>query len=158
VKWELGGWEKAHLESITRLIAIRRENRALRPEGGIFPSMEISPAGRPRQARTPKDAWTVDWYAQDGTLMTFDNWTDSTERTLQYLAGTPAVEADRNRVLVLIHGLENSVEVTLPKRTDVTEYEILWDSAHASTPEPRVYSPGEVIAIGPTTMMIFAVR
>ena len=90
--------------------------------------------------------------------MTFDNWTDSTERTLPYLAGTPALEAERNRVLVLIHGLENSVEVALPKRTDVSEYEILWDSAHAQIPESRIYAPGEVVAIGPTTVMIFAVR
>lgn len=158
INWDLSDWQEAHLDSTRRLIQIRRENRALRPEGGIYPSMEISPAGRPRQARTPKDAWTVDWYAQDGTLMTFDNWTDSTERTLQYLAGTPAMEAERNRVLVLIHGLENSVEVALPKRTDVSEYEILWDSAHAHIPESRVYAPGEVVAIGPTTVMIFAVR
>lgn len=90
--------------------------------------------------------------------MTFENWTDSTERTVQYLAGTPAVEADRNRVLVLIHGLENSVEVSLPKRTDVSEYEILWDSSHAHAPDARVYAPGEVIAIGPTSVMVFAVR
>ncbi|MEY4476716.1 MAG: glycogen debranching protein GlgX [Actinomycetota bacterium] len=158
VSWDLADWQQAHLESTTRLLQIRRDNPALRPEGGIFPSMEISPAGRPRQARTPKDAWTVDWYAEDGTLMTFDNWTDSTERTLQYLAGTPAVESERNRVLVLIHGLENSVEVSLPKRTDVNEYEILWDSSHAAAPASRTYSPGEVLAIGPTTVMIFAVR
>lgn len=158
INWDLSDWQSAHLDSTSRLIAIRRGNRALRPEGAIHPSQEISPAGRPRQARTPKDAWTVDWYAEDGTLMTFENWTDSTERTVQYLAGTPAVEADRNRVLVLIHGLENSVEVSLPKRTDVSEYEILWDSSHAHAPDARVYAPGEVIAIGPTSVMVFAVR
>ncbi len=158
LNWELGDWQREHLDSISRLMSIRRENRALRPEGGIFPSQEISPAGRPRQARTPKDAWTVDWYAGDGTLMTFDNWTDSTERTLQYLAGTPAIEADRNRILVLIHGLETSVEVSLPKRTDVVEYSLLWDSSHAGQPNPHTFGPGETIAIGPTSVLIFVVR
>jgi glycogen operon protein len=157
VDWELSDWQRAHLDAVTRLIAIRRDNPALRPTGKVHPSQEISPAGRPRQARTPSDASTMDWYSAEGTLMTLDNWQDSQERTLQYLVGTPAQESDVNRVLVLVHGVESSVEVQLPKRTDVSKYTLLWDSSHAAKPEARQWKPGETLAVGPTSILIFAV-
>lgn len=158
IDWELSDWQRAHLESTRRLIQIRRDNPALRPTGRTSSSVELSPAGRPRPTRTPSDAATMDWYSAEGTLMTLENWQDSQERTLQYLCGTPARDGSHNRVLVLVHGVEESIEVALPRRTDVTGYTLLWDSSHAAAPESRTWAPGETIAVGPTSLLIFAVN
>ena len=60
-------------------------------------------------------------------------------------------------MLVLVHGVESSVDVQLPKRTDVTGYTLLWDSSHAAAPEAKRYGPGQTIAVGPTSLLVFAV-
>jgi hypothetical protein len=34
----------------------------------------------------------------------------------------------------------------------------MWDSSHAAAPESRTWAPGETIAVGPTSLLIFAVN
>ena len=68
---------------------------------------------------------------------------------------TPEHE-DFNRLLLVVHGLEEPVHVTLPAHEGVTGDTLLWDSSHddISDQEPE-HSPGESLAVGPTSMLLF---
>jgi len=135
--WELEHWQQS-LQHITRLLTrLRRENPALRP----------SRYGK--WGETIPSATQMDWYNKEGQPMTIEDWDSPGERTLQYLAAsTPEFEAF-NRILLVIHGLDTPVTVTLPQHAGVARYELLWDSA-----EPRIegrqleYRPGEALGVG----------
>ncbi len=135
--WELEHWQQS-LHNITRMLTtLRRQNPALRP------------ARYGKWGETVPSATQMDWYNKEGESMTLEDWDSPGERTLQYLAAsTPEFEAF-NRILLVIHGLDTPVTVTLPVHAGVDHYELLWDSA-----EPRIegrqldYGPGEALGVG----------
>ena len=88
--------------------------------------------------------------------MTMLDWDSPQERTLQYLAASTPEFEEFNRVLLIVHGLEESVEVTLPSHVGVTGYTLLWDSSHddISGIEPS-HVPGERLRVGPASMLLF---
>ncbi|MEO8529132.1 MAG: hypothetical protein ABI435_08640, partial [Pseudolysinimonas sp.] len=60
------------------------------------------------------------------------------------------------RILLVVHGLETDVTVTLPAHDGVSGYTLLWDSSRddISDVEPE-HTPGEVLPVGPTSMLLF---
>ncbi|MCU1404387.1 MAG: glgX [Glaciihabitans sp.] len=136
--WQIELWKVAR-----ELMRLRRENPALRPvRFGRF-------------GETTPSANQMDWYNTEGLSMSDEDWNSPTARTLQYLAAsTPEVE-DFNRILMLVHGLEDDITLTLPEHEGVKLYTMLWDSASDSTPaESSEHLPGTEVTMSGTSMML----
>ena len=108
---------------------------------------------------TVPSATQMDWYNQQGLAMTMEDWDSPAERTLQYLAAsTPEFEAF-NRILLVVHGLEDGVTVTLPEHEGVSSYTLLWDSSVADLEGRELeHGPGSELEVGPTSMQLFRAR
>ncbi|GAA3869213.1 glycogen debranching protein GlgX [Leifsonia kafniensis] len=157
LSWNRDDWQHDLHRVTRRLLQLRRENPALRP----------SRYGRPGES--VPSASQMDWYDADGGSMSEDDWNSPSQRTLQYLvASTPEHEAF-NRVLLVVHSLEQDVTVTLPAHEGVASYTALWDSnrdtvepesrgAHSDqprSPKPGVLAPGTTLIVAGTSMQLF---
>ncbi len=134
LSWEHAPWQQELQAHVQRLIQLRRENPALRPIR--FARLD---------ERTPS-ASVMDWYDENGEMMSIDRWTNPSHRTLQYVAAsTPEVE-EFNRILLIVHGNERPIDVTLPEIDDVARFVSLWSSAD-ETPDDTasVHLPGEIV-------------
>jgi glycogen operon protein len=136
LNWEFDDWQ-ADLHRITRhLLQLRRENPALRPVRFGRPGM------------TTLSASQMDWYNADGRSMSDDDWNSPQARTLQYVAASTPEHEDFNRILLIVHGLERDVTVTLPHHDDVTRYTMLWDSSHDDLDEVVIdHVPGAKLVV-----------
>ncbi|MGV8884210.1 MAG: glycogen debranching protein GlgX [Microbacteriaceae bacterium] len=144
MSWERDDWQQELLETSRTLLRLRRDNPALRPvRFGRF-------------GETVPSATQMDWYNPEGLSMSEDDWNSPATRTLQYLAAsTPEVE-EFNRILLIVHGLEHDVTVTLPEHEGVTSFTLLWDSAARSPDEtPDDVGPGSEVTITATSMRLY---
>lgn len=141
--WHHEGWQEDLFRVTRRLLQLRRENPALRP------------LRYGRWGETVPNATQMDWYNKDGEAMTMEDWDSPDERTLQYLAASTPEFEEFNRILLIVHGLESEVDVTLPTHEGVVGYTVLWDSSHddISELEPE-HLPGDTLTIGPTSMLL----
>jgi len=142
--WEHAPWQSDLFAHVQRLLALRRDNPALRPRH--FARLD---------EHTPS-ASAIDWYDEHGATMSGERWADPTHRTMQYVAAsTPELEAF-NRILLVVHGSERPIEVTLPKISGVKRFVSLWSSAD-ETPrdDEEVFAPGDSLSLGGTTMHLF---
>jgi glycogen operon protein len=144
VNWELQDWQHDLLATTKHLTAMRREHPALRPtKFGVFGQ------------RVPS-ASKVDWYNTQGETMEDEDWNDPHNRTLQYVASSTLDNEPFNRVLMIIHGTEESTQVVVPKHEDVLFYEPLWFSPHNSPRDvPGVLRPGETLTVNGTSILLF---
>ena len=142
VSWKRDDWQTELFEVSKTLMRLRRENPALRPvRFGRF-------------GETVPSATQMDWYNKEGLSMSEDDWDSPAERTLQYLAAsTPEVE-EFNRILLIVHGLEDAITVTLPEHEGVTGYELLWDSAGGEGLGTQ-HGPGSELTVAGTSMQLF---
>jgi glycogen operon protein len=142
VSWKRDEWQNELVDVTRTLMRLRRENPALRPvRFGRF-------------GETVPSASQMDWYNKEGLSMSDDDWDSPAERTLQYLAAsTPEVE-DFNRILLIVHGLEDAITVTLPEHEGVAGYELLWDSAAADNVGGS-HGPGSELTVAGTSMQLF---
>jgi glycogen debranching enzyme len=142
--WQHEQWQEELLSVSRHLIALRRENPALRP-------VRFGKWGE-----TIPSATQMDWYNKEGLSMSDEDWDSPAERTLQYLAASTPEFEDFNRILLVVHGLEDEVTITLPAHEGVTSYTLLWDSSHddisALTPE---HAPGTALTVAGTSMQLF---
>ena len=144
LSWDRDDWQKDLLEVVRTLIRLRRENPALRPER------------YGRWGETVPDATQMDWYNKAGETMSIDDWDSPDQRTLQYLAATTPGSEAVNRILLVVHGLESHVDVTLPAHDGVEHYTLLWDSGHDDiTGIAGDFQPGATLTMAPTSMLLF---
>lgn len=140
--WTRDRWQEDLLEVSRKLLRLRRENPALRP-------VRFGVAGAP----TPS-ASQMDWYNAEGVTMSTDDWDSPSARTLQYIAAsTPEVE-EFNRILLIVHGREQTTKVTLPRHRGVKSYTLLWDSADDAAEELEV-RPGRRHSVSGASMQLF---
>jgi len=142
--WEWEPWQQDLLKTTQRLIRLRAENPAVRPTRyGVLGE------------RVP-NASQMEWYDASGSTMSGTDWQSPENRTLQYLvASTPEFE-DFNRILLIVHGLETEVDVTLPEHDGVGGYAMLWDSACDTPPsEASNHAPGSTVRLTPTSMQFY---
>jgi glycogen operon protein len=126
------------------LLRLRRENPALRP-------VRYAKLGE----HVPQSS-QMDWYDAGGNTMELDDWQDPSARTLQYLAASTPQDEPFNRVLLIVHGVETEIEVTLPVREGVDGYELVWDSAdEAPKPATVWFRPGDVVTVSPASLQLF---
>ncbi len=144
LSWAHAPWQDDLFAHVQRLIRLRRENPALRP-------IRFARLGK----RTPS-ASVMAWFDEHGETMSGERWTDPVHRTMQYVAAsTPEVE-DFNRILLIVHGNERPIDVTLPDIEGVGLYVSLWSSAdERPSDEQRRYLPGEVVRTAATSMHLF---
>ncbi len=140
VDWQLDDAREALLADTKALIRHRRENPALRP------------VRFGTQGRVTLSATDMSWFGDDGLPMAADAWNDPHRRTLQYLAASTPETEEFNRVLVVVHGSETSVTVTLPEAPGVSGYEPLWTSGDVFDPAPKKPGAGHDLH-GPTVTL-----
>ena len=142
LSWEREPWQQELYAVVRQLVTLRRDNPALRPvRFGRF-------------GETTPSASQMDWYNKAGLSMSLDDWDSPAERTLQYLAASTPEFEEFNRILLVVHGLETEVTVTLPEHEGVTGYTLLWDSSDDAAASSE-HGPGEELAVGPTSMLLF---
>ena len=142
--WELEDWQKDLREVTRNLLQFRRENPALRP-------VRYGKAGE-----TVPSATQMDWFNKEGLSMDDQDWNSPEERTLQYLAASTPEFEDFNRILLIVHGLEADVTVTLPSHEGVAGYSLLWDSALEEHTDPLVdYLPGSTRVVSGASVQLF---
>jgi glycogen operon protein len=99
----------------------------------------------------------MDWFDASGELMDDDDWNSPGNRTLQYLAASTPDREEFNRILLIVHGVEDDVTVCLPVAPGVNSYTLLWDSA-TELPieeEPENVAPGTKRLVGGTSMQLY---
>ena len=146
LSWEPAEWQEDLHAHVRRLIALRRENPALRPvhfahEEQVVPNASV-----------------IDWYDEHGEQMSIERWTDPSHRTLQYDARSTPEREHANRILLIVHGNERPIDVTLPALEGVSGYLDLWsslDERPSTTAHPR--TPGETLTLPGTAMRLFRV-
>ncbi|MGN6274076.1 MAG: glycogen debranching protein GlgX [Protaetiibacter sp.] len=144
LSWDRSDWQEDLFEVVKTLIRLRRENPALRP------------VRYGRWGETTPGASQMDWYNKDGATMSIEDWDSPEQRTLQYLAASTPVEEPFNRILLVVHGLETEVTVTLPAHEGVDRYTLLWDSGHDDISEVQGdHRPGDALVMAPTSMLLF---
>ncbi|MCK3768918.1 glycogen debranching protein GlgX [Microbacterium aerolatum] len=148
VNWEHEPWQedlRAHVATLTRL---RSENAALRPRRYAR-----------RDVHTP-NASVMDWYNQLGEMMEDSQWNDPGNRTLQYVAASTPVDERINRILLIVHGTESPIDITLPASIEgAVKFVSLWSSADERPGvEAEEYAPGDVLPMPGTSMRLFRVE
>ena len=142
--WQREDWQDDLLQVASQLIQFRRENPALRP-------VRYGKAGE-----TVPSATQMDWYNKQGVSMSEEDWDSPAERTLQYLAASTPEFEEFNRILLIVHGLEDDVTVTLPEHEGVSSYTLLWDSADEDGTESMVeHGPGTDLTVAGASMQLF---
>ncbi len=144
LSWEREPWQEGLLGVVRQLTRLRRENPALRPvRYGRF-------------GETTPSASQMDWYNKQGLSMSQEDWDSPAERTLQFLAASTPEFEELNRILLVVHGLETTVTVTLPEHEGVSGYTLVWDSSHDELEGlDTEHVPGEELEVGPTSMRLF---
>jgi glycogen operon protein len=137
-------WQDELWDVSQQLLRLRRENPALRPiRYGRF-------------GETVKSASQMDWYNTEGRSMNDSDWNSPESRTLQYLAASTPEFEEFNRILLIVHGLESDVTVTLPEHSGVEGYTLLWDSAEDDLSEVELEQlPGSEVRIAGASMQLF---
>ena len=125
-----------------RLIALRRENPALRPLRYARLDEEVAGASE------------MHWFDARGQRMDQATWTAPENRTLQYLARAAPVPDGRNSTLLVLHGDESGKRVTLPVHDSITSYTLLWNSA-ADDDRDDVLSPGATVTVNGPALVLF---
>jgi glycogen operon protein len=144
LNWDWADWQHELWVVAQQLIRLRHENPALRP--GKFG----------RWGETIPTATQMDWYNKQGLGMTIEDWNSPNERTLQYLAASTAESGETNRILLIVHGLEEDATVTLPEHQGVTGYTLLWDSAFQELDEVELeHGPGSELRVAASSMQLF---
>ena len=141
--WEHERWQDDLLTVTRQLIALRRENPALRP------------VRYGKWGETVPSATQMDWYNKQGLAMSVEDWDSPEERTLQYLAASTPEFEPFNRILLVVHGLEDAVTVTLPEHEGVHSYTLLWDSNDPDGGGGGEHGPGSELEIAGTSMVLF---
>ncbi|TAM71248.1 MAG: glycogen debranching enzyme GlgX [Microbacteriaceae bacterium] len=147
--WEWDQSQRDLLATVSLLIRLRRENPGLRPVRYGKSGEDVPNAAR------------MDWYDASGGTMSLTDWQSPENRTLQYLAANTDEFARSGRTLLIVHGLETSVPVTLPTQDGVAGYTLLWDSTadsppHCADQEPS-HSPGSVVTLSPASIQLYRV-
>jgi len=147
LSWEHAPWQEDLAAHVRRLLQLRRENPALRPSRFAH------------EVETVPSASVIDWYDEHGETMSVERWTNPDHRTLQYDArSTPEIESP-NRILLIVHGNERPVDVTLPRIEGVSRYVSLWSSVEERPSlDENALRPGDVVHLPDTAMRLFRIE
>lgn len=142
--WSHAPWQSELRAVVKRLVQLRLENPALRPR-------HYAVLGQPVPSATE-----MAWYGAHGSPMQDHDWRPDA-RTVQCVAASTPEEEEFNRVLLVVHGNEDDVSLTLPAHVGVVRYRLLWDSSD-DTADGDEHPPGAELSIcGPTIRLYRAI-
>ncbi|OUE08740.1 Glycogen debranching enzyme [Clavibacter michiganensis] len=147
VHWDEDAW-RLDLHATTRhLLRIRRENPALRPVRYASPEAAVPSAS------------VLSWRDAEGRPMTEGAWASADTRTLQWITTSTPETEEPSTVLVVVHGLEGGVDVTLPAQPGVAAWHLLWTSEW-ERPEPVTEddAPGDRVAVQGPSLRVYRAR
>ena len=100
----------------------------------------------------------IKWFSQDGAILTEEQWNNASQRTVMRLAKhINRDETSSNTTLLIIHGTETDIEVTLPEWEH--DWEIVWDSASELPPTTfKSAKAGSKITISATSMLLLRAK
>ena len=127
---------------VQQLLRLRRENPALRPPRYAIAGQTVASASR------------IQWFNAAGESMSIDDWNSSSERTLQYFAESTPESESLNRILLIVHGLEQPETVTLPQLEGIKQYTLLWNSAADDTPVMD-HAAGTTVGVAGTSLQLY---
>jgi glycogen operon protein len=144
LNWNFDDWQQDLHRVSRRLLQLRRENPALRP------------VHFGRLGETTLSASDLAWYNIEGKAMSQDDWNSPQERTLQYMAASTPEYEEFNRILLVVHALEQDLTVTLPLHPGVSSYTLLWDSSHDNLEDSIMeHAPGTLLLVSGASMQLF---
>jgi isoamylase len=153
VDWQFKPWQQDLLRTTQHLIALRRRFGAVR--ASRFFTGEMGPQG----------VRDLAWFADDGTEMTWQHWSDGDRRVLQVLFADPALLQEPSgtapgtgeSLLMLIAGDGRNRNTVLPAAGPISSYELLWDSAREVPPtsRPRPQIPGAIITPAANSLRLY---
>ncbi|MEO8906816.1 MAG: glycogen debranching protein GlgX [Microbacteriaceae bacterium] len=149
LNWEWDQRQRDLLATVSLLIRLRRENPGLRP-------VRYGKSGE-----AVPNATRMDWYDATGATMDLADWQSPENRTLQYLAANTDEFVESGRTLLIVHGLETTISVTLPPQDDIVGYSLLWDSTADAPPDAGqdlVRAPGSVVTLSPASIQLYRVN
>jgi glycogen operon protein len=142
LNWRLDDWQR-DLHAVTkRLIALRRENPALRPVQYAPRDEDVAGASE------------MHWFTGAGTRMTEAGWAVAENRTLQYLARYSEQGEHVNSALLVLHGEETAVTARLPEHDGITHYRLLWSSADDEA-HGMGSAPGDAIELDGPSLLLY---
>ncbi len=155
VDWDLTDPQEDLFRTTRHLVRLRRDHPVLRQDRFF--------AGRPVHPDGTKD---LAWFGPDGVEMDHARWHDAALRTLQmYLHAVVPTSDGRHSdesLLVLVQGVPDVVEVTLPGPPWGSGFSLLWDSAEAHPPargqDPVFLDAGATFEIAGPSMRVYGVR
>ncbi len=118
IDWDLAEGQKAQIDTVSWLIALRRAHPVLRPDRFA--------TGQPYGGDTIPD---LSWYTAQGAPMPDYGWTDSRHRTFQILR-SGLKWGDRDALIIINANLDDA-QVTLPAGHDLDwliAYSTVWES------------------------------
>ncbi|GAB3122732.1 glycogen debranching protein GlgX [Glaciibacter psychrotolerans] len=147
LNWEFEPWQHDLYGVTRRLLQVRRENPALRPEHYARLGEHVPGSSQ------------MDWYDTGGGSMSESDWNSPEQRTLQYITASTPTQNERNRVLLVVHALEQDTVVTLAEHPEVSAYTLLWDSNLDAVPDPAAavtpLGPGSRVVVAGTSMQLY---
>ncbi len=144
LNWDLTRQQQDLEETFAYLTKLRRENPVLRPKTfGDF-----------NEANDEHDL--LKWYNSSGEIMTDDDWHNPECRTISRFSQRVFDDGSTNSLLLVVHGSENSTQLTLPNIEGISQFELLWDSAH-EVPQASEAKLATGAALDPsgTSMLLF---
>lgn len=142
VNWDLAGYQN-DLEATTAfLIQTRLSHPTLRPKQ--FANYE----------QATKDSDRMRWFNASGELMTDENWADAQCRTMMRLTDHLNDDGTLDSMLLVVHGAEYAITAQLPKLSEVSGYQLLWDSSDETPKAPIGLLPGAELGLTPLSMAL----
>ncbi|GMA36711.1 alpha-amylase family glycosyl hydrolase [Demequina litorisediminis] len=119
--WAWHPWQADLRASVQHVIALRRENRVLRP-AEFYEGRDPHPEDESRRADSA-------WFTADGQPEHEDWWEDPATRVLQFMRSL-SDEGERDALLI-VNGSDDAATVVTPA-DDGSAWQIVWDSAWES--------------------------
>ena len=147
LNWELSASDVALEDTFALLTRLRRENPSLRsPNFGNF------------DEPTPGNDM-IKWYNANGEIMTAEQWDNPENRTLVRLAVNLDEAGNKNATLMVIHGAESEIELTLPESEYLNGYQLLWSSeAFEAQQSPKSFAPKDKVLVTDTAILVFSAQ
>jgi glycogen operon protein len=142
LSWLRTDWQQ-ELTAVTRtLLRIRRENAALRPKRYAVRDQSVP------------HATERSWFSPEGHPMADHDWHSPSARTVQFVASSTPDSEPANTVLVVVHGAEYDMTVSLPGHEGVGEWELLWTSGDDGAAGSR-HAPGHRYSLDGPALAVF---
>ncbi|MFM7013657.1 MAG: glycogen debranching protein GlgX [Actinomycetota bacterium] len=142
LNWDLEPFQNDLEATSAFLIELRKTHPVLRPKQ--FANYESATEHSDRMR----------WFNPSGELMTEENWNDAQLRSFTRLTDHLNDNGTLDSMLLIVHGSEEELEISLPNLEDFKQYEILWDST-SERPEPsRMVAVGSKIQLTPLSIVL----